>query len=63
MTQEDEPPRSEGVQYATGKEQRTIINSFRKNETGQTGNDAKLWKCLVVKVNSEQYKEQYCIGT
>ena len=56
MTQEDEPPRSEGVQYATGKEQRAITNSFRKNETGQTGNNAQLWKCLVVKVNSDAIK-------
>ena len=27
------PPRSEGVQYATGEEQRAITNSSRKNET------------------------------
>jgi len=34
MTPEDGPPRSEGVQYTTGEEQRVItnINSFRKNE-------------------------------
>ena len=32
MTLKDEPPRSEGVQYATGKEQRTTTNSSRKNE-------------------------------
>ena len=32
MTPEDEPPRSEGVQYATGEEQRAITNSSRKNE-------------------------------
>ena len=56
MTQEDEPPRSEDVQYATGKEQRAITNSFRKNETGQTRNKAQLWKCLVVKVNSDAIK-------
>ena len=56
MTQEDEPPRSEDVQYATGKEQRAITNSFRKNETGQTRNNAQLWKCLVVKVNSDAIK-------
>ena len=31
MTLEDEPPRSEGVQYATGEEWRTIDNSSRKN--------------------------------
>ena len=38
MTAEDGPPRSEGVQYATGEEQRVItnINSFRKNEGAGT---------------------------
>jgi len=29
MTPEDKPPRSEGIQYATGKEQG---NSFRRKE-------------------------------
>ena len=32
MTLKDEPPRSEGVQYATGEEQRTTTHSSRKNE-------------------------------
>ena len=32
MTQEDEPPRWECVQYATGEEQRVITNSFRKKK-------------------------------
>ena len=32
ITLEDEPNRSEGVQYATGKQQRAITNSSRKNE-------------------------------
>ena len=32
MTLEDEPPRLEGVQYATGEQQRVITNSSRKNE-------------------------------
>ena len=31
-TLEAGPPRAEGVQYATGEEQRAITNSFRKNE-------------------------------
>ena len=54
------PPRSVGVQYATGKEQR---NSSRKNEEAElkqkqpvvdvTGDENKVWRC----------KEQYCIGT
>jgi len=32
MTAKDELPMSEGVQYATGEEQRAITNSSRKNE-------------------------------
>ena len=32
MTLEDEPNRSEGVQYAAGNGQMAIINSSRKNE-------------------------------
>ena len=32
MTLEDKPPRSEGVQFATGEEQGAITNSSRKNE-------------------------------
>ena len=32
MTQEHEPPRSVGVQYATGEKQR---NSYRKNEEAE----------------------------
>ena len=33
MTAEDEPPRLEGVQYATGEEQRTMTNISRKRKT------------------------------
>ena len=54
------PPRSVGVQYATGKEQR---NSSRKNEEAEpnqkwhpvvdvSGGESKVW----------WHKEQYCIG-
>ena len=32
ITLEDEAPRLEGVQYATGEEQRAISNSSSKNE-------------------------------
>ena len=32
ITLEDKTSRLEGVQYATGEEQRTITNSSRKNE-------------------------------
>ena len=58
------PPRSEGVQYVTGQEQRAITNSYRKNEkvkpkqkwhsvVNMSGGESKVWSC----------KEQYCIGT
>ena len=51
-------------QYATGKEQKAITNSSRKNETIRpkqeqhsvvdvSGGESKIWCC----------KEQYCIGT
>ena len=61
MTSEDEPTRSEGVQYSTGKEQRT---SCKKNEKA-----GSRWKCHSVvamsfgKSKDPCYKEQYCIGT
>ena len=57
-------PRSEGVQFSTGEEQRVITNSSRKNETGGpkwkqrwvadlSGGESKVRCC----------KEQYCMGT
>ena len=57
-------PHLEGVQYATGKEQREITNSFKKNEV--IGPKQK-W-CSVVDMSGGEnkvwcYKEQYCIGT
>ena len=64
MTLEDEPPRLEGVQDASGEEQRAFTNSSRKNEAaGQkqkqhsvvnvSGSESKVQCC----------KEQYCLGT
>ena len=54
---EDEPPRLEDVQHATGEDQRTITNSSRKNEVvGQSRNNAQLRMCLVVKVKSNTVK-------
>ena len=35
MTVEDEPSRSEGVQYVAGEEWRVITNSPRKNEAAE----------------------------
>lgn len=43
MTQEDEPPNSEGIQYSTGEKQREIVNSSKKDEAnGQSRNDTQL---------------------
>ena len=56
MTLEDEPfqpPRLEGVQYATGEKWRTITNRSRKKCSWAK---AQLWMCLVVKVKSNAVK-------
>ena len=63
MTQEDEPPKLEGVQYATGKEQRAITNSSRKINAAEP----KQKQCYVVGVSGGESKvqcckEQYCTG-
>ena len=60
----DESPRSKGVQYATGEEQRAITNNSRKNKV--TGTKQK-W-CSVVDICGDEskvwsYKEEYHIGT
>ena len=64
MTWEDQCPRSEGVRYATGEEQRAITNSSRKNEL--TGPKQK--QHTVVDVSSGKRKscksyKKPCIGT
>ena len=64
MKQEDEPPRSEAIQYATGEEQRAITNSSRKNE--ETGPKQKQHSAVDISGGESKvqcYKEQYCIGT
>ena len=49
-------PRLEGVQYATGEEQREIANSSRKNEVARTK-----WKqCSVVDVSGGESKVRCC---
>ena len=54
MTLEGEPPRSEGLQYATGKELSPITkSSLKMKQLGQSRNDTQLWMCLVVKVKSD----------
>ena len=43
MTQENEPPKSEGAQCSTGEKQREIMNRSRKNEAmDQSRNDTQL---------------------
>ena len=63
MTLEDEPPRSEGAQYATGEEKGAVTNSSRKNEVA--GPKWK-WHSAVNVFGGESKvqcsKEQYCIG-
>ena len=44
ITAEDEPPRSEGVQYATGEEQKVITKApERMAQMGQSRSGAQLW--------------------
>ena len=64
MTLKDESPRLEGVQYATGEEQRTTTHSLRKNEAA---GPKQKW-CSAVDVSGDEseiqcYNEQSCIGT
>ena len=63
MTAEDEPPRSEGVQYVTGEERREITNRSRKKEAA--GPKGKPHSVVDVSGGESQLqccKEQYCIG-
>ena len=54
MTAKDQPPGSGGVQYATGKEQKTTTNSSRQDEVaGPQWKRVQLWMCLLVKVKSD----------
>ena len=64
MTPEDEPLRSEGVQYATGEGQRAVPSSPRKSEAAGPKPKGR----SVVDVSGSERKvrcckEQYCIGT
>ena len=49
---EGEPPRSEGVQYATGEKWRAITKSSRKNEAA----GPKQKQCSVVDVSDDGVK-------
>ena len=58
MTLEDEPPSSEGVQYATGKSREQLrIAPERMKWLDLIGSSAQLWMYLVVKVNSNAVKK------
>ena len=57
VTRKDEPPKSEGVQYANRKEWKTTTNSSRKIKwLGQRWSDIQLFICLVMKVKSDAAK-------
>ena len=58
ITLEDETPRLEGVQYATGEEQRATTNSSRRNGViGPKQKQRSVAECLVVKVKSDAVKK------
>ena len=64
MTLKDESPKLEGVQNATGEEQRAVANSFQKNEVA--GPKWKQWSAVDMSgygSKIQSCKEQYCIGT
>ena len=54
MTLKDQLPRLVGAQYATGEEQRKDPEGMKR--LSQSGNNAHLWICLVVKVKSDAVK-------
>ena len=49
------PPKSEGVQYTTGEEQRGIAPE-RIKQMGQNRDDVLLWICLIVKAKPDAVK-------
>ena len=60
MTLENEPPRSEVVQYATGEEQKATANSSRNYEVA--GPKWKQCSCVDGESTVRCCKEQYHIG-
>ena len=58
MTPEDEPARSEGVQYPTGEEKRANTNSQNKNEAAGTKQEqfSAVDACLLMEVKSDAIK-------
>ena len=68
MTLGDEPPRSEGMQYATGEEQRQFLIAPERRNQLFFPSGPKRKRCSVVIVfggeSKVQFcKEQYCMGT
>ena len=57
MTLEDEPPGQEVSNMVLGKSKgQLLIAPERMKQFGQSRNNAQLWICLVVKVNSDAVK-------
>ena len=64
MTLEDEPHRLEGIQYATGEEQKAITNSSKKNEVAGPQWEWHTAVDVSGAVSKVQWcKEQQCTGT
>ena len=65
MMLEEELPRSEGVQYASGEEWRSIINTpvapARMKQQDRSRSDAQVWTCLVVKAKSHVVKKNIAL--
>ena len=55
MTLKDELPKSVGAQYVTGESREIAPEGMKR--LSQSGNNAQLWKCLVVQVNSHAVKD------
>ena len=61
MKLKNEARRSVGAQFATGGGGEVAPGGMKR--LSQSRNSVQFWICLVVKVNSEAVKKQYCIGT
>ena len=55
------PPGRQVSNMLVGKNRETAPE--RRKRLGQSGNNAQLWMCLVVKLKIQCCKEIYCIGT
>ena len=62
MTMEDEPPGQKGSNILLGKSrEQLLIAPERMKRLGQSGNDTRLWMCLVVKVKSDAVKNSIAL--